>query len=291
MNEQNIGQTVAAGLVLLEAQDLTAGYADGFALRDISFRVHAGEALGVVGPNGSGKSTLLRALSGFLSSSSGAVLLEGRPVDKMSITERAQRMACVPQGIEMPVAFTVREIVSLGRLPYVSGWMPLRAQDRRIIERSMSILALTHMADRPLNELSAGERQRALIAMAMTQEPRVMLLDEPTAHMDVEHAVSLMRLIMEMTRAHHIAAVVSLHDLNLAAAFCDRIMLLDAGRIVAQGNAAEVLTPDTLARVYRLPFERLPRSDGTALIAPVYGASGAVEGSAAGAKDPADGAA
>lgn len=291
MNEQNIGQTAADGLVLLEAQALTAGYAQGFAVRDISLRMRSGEVLGVVGPNGSGKSTLLRALSGFLCSSSGAVLLEGRRIDKMSVTERAQRMACVPQGMEIPVAFTVREIVSLGRLPYVSGWMPLRAQDRRIIERSMSVLALTQMADRPLNELSAGERQRALIAMALAQEPRVILLDEPTAHMDIEHAVSLMRLIVGMTREHRIAAVVSLHDLNLAATFCDRVMLLDAGRTVAQGDAAEVLTPDTLTRVYRLPFEKLRRSDGTALIAPIYGASGDAEGSAAGATGPADGAA
>lgn len=233
----------------------------------------AGEVWGVVGPNGSGKTTLLRALGGLMPCRRGRVLLEGYDVGRMSARKRARLLAWLPQTVELLVSVTVRELVSLGRLPYTSGWMPLSSADRLAVDEALKALDLLE-AERPLHELSAGEQQRALVAMALAQQPRVLILDEPTAHLDIHHATRLMSTIVQQARARNMGVIVSLHDLNLAAVYCDRLILLSGGRVAAVGAWADVLRQDVLESVYHMPMEIIRRTDETIAILPHYGAGG-----------------
>ncbi|OQA23677.1 MAG: Iron(3+)-hydroxamate import ATP-binding protein FhuC [Verrucomicrobia bacterium ADurb.Bin345] len=253
---------------MLEAVQVCAGYDARAVLRDVSVVAGAGEMLGLIGPNGSGKTTLLRVLSGFLPCRSGQVKVAGRALDRVSRRELARALAFVPQAIEMPVAYTVEDVVAMGRTPYVPGWAPLSARDREVVRGALAAMDLEALAERPMNELSAGERQRAVVAMALAQEPRILLLDEPVAHLDIQHAWKLMETVSRMNREQELTVVVSLHDLNLAARFCPRLLLLDGGGIAASGTCAQVLDEEILRRVYRHPIETIRREDGSLILVP-----------------------
>lgn len=231
-------------------------------LRDVSIEVRRGETFGLVGPNGSGKSSLLRLIAGILRPQHGAVTLDGVPLQGLSRRRIAQLLAFVAQHADTAERFTVRDVVELGRTPWLTLMLPFSEEDGRIVGRYLATVDMAGKADRIWGTLSGGERQRVLLARALAQQPEVLLLDEPTNHLDIHHQLSILRLV----RAQAVTSVVALHDLNQAME-CDRVGVLSGGRLVACGAPADILTPDLLSRVFdvRASFLRDPE-DGRQLI-------------------------
>lgn len=238
----------------LEARELVAGYGDRVVLRGVSLGVDAGEFVGLVGPNGSGKSTLLRVLSRTLRPRSGVVLLDGQPIDQLSAREVARRLAFVPQAEPVLFDFTVREVVLMGRHPHVRGLAGEREDDFNATTRGMAATDTLHLADRSVAALSGGEHRRVLIARALAQSAPTILLDEPTAHLDITHQADLLQLLRRLADREGAALLAALHDINLAAEFCDRIVLLRDGEVMAEGRPEAVLTEDALERTYGAPL-------------------------------------
>jgi iron complex transport system ATP-binding protein len=214
----------------------------------VSIDVQDGETVGLLGPNGSGKSSLIRLLAGVRPPSSGAVLLAGNDLAGLRRKAIARRVAVVEQHATTEVDLTVREVVALGRIPHRSAWGPDSAGDAEAVDRALERTGLTTAAGRSWHTLSGGERQRTHIARALAQEPTELLLDEPTNHLDVHHQLELLSLVRELP----LTSVVALHDLNLAAMFCDRLVVMSGGRVVAGGTPAEILTSTLIAEVYRV---------------------------------------
>jgi iron complex transport system ATP-binding protein len=249
---------------------LSAGYGSRLILHSVSLNVRGGELLALVGPNGAGKSTLIRVVSGVTPARAGEVLLDGANLLRSSPARRARSIAVVPQLIHLPDAFTVGEIVMLGRTPHLPLWGGEGRKDCEIAWRAMRHTHIEALIDRRVDELSGGEQQRVVIARALTQEPRVLLLDEPTAHLDLKHQIAVLELIKSLAHEHGLAVLLTLHDLNLAALYADRIALMEEGRVVAQGAVGEVLTADRLSAVYGVPVAVSKHPvHGTPLIAPV----------------------
>lgn len=234
--------------MLLDVRDVTASLGGRQVLDGVSFSVAQGEFIGLIGPNGAGKSTLLRAVLGLLRAG-GKVAVSGSQT--MSAAERARHIAYVAQERDIAWAVPVEMLVSLGRSPYRSTFAALGADDRRIVERAMRRMEVDGLRDRPATELSGGEKARVLIARALAQETPLLLADEPTAGLDPSHQITLMRLFAELASAGR-GVVASLHDLGLAARWCTRLLLIDAGRIVADGPPAQVLTAERLRAVYNV---------------------------------------
>jgi ABC-type cobalamin/Fe3+-siderophores transport system ATPase subunit len=245
---------------LLVLREVTAGYGRREAVHDVSFEVAAGEVVGLIGPNGSGKTTLLRVASRALRPWSGEVRIGGRDPYELRPREAARLVAVVPQELSAAFPFTVRETVLLGRAPYLSPWGGGSDEDWAQARRAMEAADITHLAERPLDELSGGERQRVVIAQALAQDAPVVLMDEPTTHLDLRHIVEALQLVASMARDQARAVLVVFHDLNLAAAVCDRIHALDGGRVVAAGPPREVLTRRFLAEVYGIEAEVYPHA-------------------------------
>ena len=252
----------------IDLSDVSAGYGEKAILHSVSFSVTAGTLLGIIGPNGAGKTTLLRVLGGGLPFSAGRLSIHGRDIRLFGRRELAQIVGFVPQTLDVPVAFTVAEFVAMGRTPYVAGWSRLSGEDEAAIRRAMEMTDIQGLESRLVDELSAGEKQRAVVAMALAQDPQVLLLDEPTAHLDVQHAWSLMALIVKLNREHSVTVVLSSHDLNLAAEFCSHLLLMENGRTVAHGTPQEVLDADNLSRVYRHPLEIVNMQGGRRFVVP-----------------------
>jgi len=235
---------------LLEVQNITFGYGDKPLLYDVSLRVQKGEMIGLLGPNGSGKTTLLRLISGLLSPQHGTVLLESRTLRQWERRGAAQRIAVVPQELHIPFAFTVEHMVSLGRTPFVNPFLGSRTQhDQTVVADALNAASITALADRIFNELSGGERQRVLIAMALAQEPSLLLLDEPTSHLDIKYQIETLELVQHLNRERGVTIIAAMHDLNLASRYFNRLLLFQRG-IVADAGPAEVLEPTLLSRVY-----------------------------------------
>ncbi|WP_149588736.1 ABC transporter ATP-binding protein [Tabrizicola flagellatus] len=226
-------------------------------LHDISFRLAEGEVLAICGANGAGKSSLLRLLYRHQAPLSGTVLVEGRDLWLTPARAAARVVAAVLQEQPTDFALTTRDIVALGRLPHRQGMGP-GARDKAITDAAMVRMDLAHLADRRFGTLSGGERQRVMVARALAQEPRILVLDEPTNHLDIRHQLELLRLL----RGLGLAVVCTLHDLTLAAEFADRVLILDQGRIIADGPPDAALTETTIARAFRV-HPRIDRSDGT----------------------------
>jgi iron complex transport system ATP-binding protein len=261
----------------IQVEGVTAGYRGVPVLRGLSFEVPEGGLVGILGPNGAGKSTLFRVLTGLHPTEAGRVRLFGRGVANLSARERAQQVAVVPQELDVPVAFTVEEMVMLGRTASLSRWSGASERDRQAVERALAYTDVTDVRHRPFPALSGGEKQRAVVAMALAQEPRLILMDEATSHLDINHRLEIMQLVERLNQTEGVTVVLISHDLSLAAEFCRRLLLLDQGQLVADGSPAQVLTPQNLRRVYRcdirvqpdpetgslsiLPAPRLTRSD------------------------------
>ena len=226
-------------------------------LRDVNLRMRTGEAAAIIGPNGAGKTTLLACVNGILTPTQGSLRLFGRGLAGMRRREIASVVAAVPQEFQVPFSYRVREIVALGRSPHLGFLGSLQELDHETIDYSLARTETLALQDRPFNELSGGERQRVVIAMALAQEPRVLLLDEPTAHLDIAHQIELLSLVRTISRNSSVAVLACLHDIDLAAAFFPRMLVLHEGRITADGTPSEVVTTDMLAEVFKVKADVL----------------------------------
>jgi len=254
---------------MLGIQSLTVGYGARTVLKDISLSVAKGEVMALIGPNGSGKTTLIRAVSGVLDLHLGQVLVDGKDVKHLSPAQRAARMAVVPQARNLPESFTVYQTVLLGRTPYLSWLGHPGEKDFARLEWALERTDTKMLADRLIGELSGGEQQRVLLARALAQDTPILLLDEPTAHLDINHQARLLNLVQELAREQSLAILMALHDLNLVALYADRVALLVNGSVAALGNPKEVLTPDTLALAYGIHLKVILHPDyGTPLVLP-----------------------
>jgi iron complex transport system ATP-binding protein len=235
---------------LIEARHMSFAL-DGLSiLSDVSLSLHPGEMVGVIGPNGAGKSTLLRVLGGLWAGASGEMQLAGRPLRSYSTREVARIIAHVPQSTALDFAFTVREIVLMGRSPHLGRFDLEGPEDRRMAEEAMRVMAVSVLADRFINTLSGGERQRVFIARALAQQPRVLLLDEPTSNLDVRHQVEVLSLVARLAHEQALGVIAAVHNLDLAAHFCDRLVILHGGTVLADGKPESILTPYNLTRAF-----------------------------------------
>jgi iron complex transport system ATP-binding protein len=253
-------------MTTLASTEVTAGYGDRTVLRECSFAVSSGELVAVVGPNGAGKSTLLRVLAGLLRATSGAVALDDRDLGTFSRSEIARRIAVVPQIFDTLFPFTVREVVSLGRTARLGALGRASAEDVAAVERAIADLELGALASRRIDRLSGGERQRAVLAMALAQETEVLLLDEPTVHLDPGHQLATLELLGDLGRRRRLAVCAVLHDLNLASAFGSRVVAMAAGRIVREGAPIEVIRPELIAAVFGTGLEVVTRDGHPAVL-------------------------
>lgn len=256
-------------------RELTFGYDTRFrdnsesVLKAVTCSIDSGKILGILGPNGSGKSTLLKVLARVLRPRSGTVELFGDPLSRLSQAEVARQVALVPQETLQIFPFTIAEMVLMGRFPHhqgYGGWHWEDADDWRIAHQAMEDLDVVHLGSRLVTDVSGGERQRAVIARALTQEPQVLLLDEPTAFLDLHHQLDIARILRRLNRERGLTVILVSHDLNLASQYCDQLMMLHRGQIMEVGSPREVLRPDLLESIYgcqvlvdRHPQSGLPR--------------------------------
>jgi iron complex transport system ATP-binding protein len=240
--------------VMLKIQSLSVSYGSRQILHDVSLNVQSGEVLALIGPNGAGKSTLIRAVSGVIRYT-GQVRTNGDDFASLSPMQRARYIATVPQAVSMPPAYTVWETVLFGRTPYLGFLGQPSQKDEEIAHESLQRVSALPFADRRVGELSGGEQQRILLARALCQFTPILLLDEPTAHLDLQYQVSLLGLVQELAHKDNLAVLIALHDLNLAAHYADRIALMVAGNIKALGKPKEVLQPELIADAYCLPVQ------------------------------------
>jgi iron complex transport system ATP-binding protein len=250
----------------LLVQDLSHAYGERSILNGVSFSVDEGEFFIVIGPNGSGKTTLIKAVSGAVKILKRKVEILGHPLTGYSGKALARSIAVVPQSAPADIPFTVAEVVLMGRSPHLSLLGLERRKDQEIADQAMSFTNVKHLAGRKHDELSAGERQRVLIARAICQQPRIIVLDEPTASLDPAHQVHIMDLLERLRNEEGITVVMVSHDLNLAAMYADRLLLMKQGRVVSQGEPQEVLTCETLEKTYgcvlivdKNPLKKVPR--------------------------------
>ena len=239
---------------MLEARDLTISYNDRVAVSKLTLKLDAGEIIALVGPNGAGKSTLLRSLNGQVTRTSGSVLLDGQPIEKYNRRTIGRRVAVVAQEAELRFPVSVLEFVLGGRFAWgpSSGWGWETERDLTIAEQVLAETELTELSGRLMNELSGGERQRAVLARALATEASFLLLDEPTANLDLSHQAALLALVRNRCDKRQASALVVTHDLNLAAQFADRILLMRDGKAVRLGTPEEVLTPQLLNEVFQV---------------------------------------
>jgi iron complex transport system ATP-binding protein len=249
------------------ARHVRAGYRDREVLRCVDLVAHAGELVALIGPNGAGKSTLLRILAGLLPPMSGTVTIDGADVRTLDRRAIARRIAVVPQVFETLFPFTVREIAALGRTSRLGPLGTLGAEDARAVTRALDDIGATELADRRIDRVSGGERQRAVLAMALAQEAGVLLLDEPTAHLDPAHQRATLERLATLARTRGLAVVAVLHDLNLAAAFATRVVLLADGVVVREGAPVHVIAPELIASVFG-PGLRVISHEGRPFVIP-----------------------
>lgn len=260
---------------ILELRDVSFAYGSRLVLDRIDLNVRRGEMVGLVGPNGAGKSTLLRVGSGMLRPSAGLVLLDGQDARRMGSMARARMVALVRQSPVVPEGFSVLDVVLMGRNPHLQFMQWEGRRDMEAAQVAMEATDTSAFADRPLTSLSGGEMQRVFVARALAQAPAVLLLDEPTTHLDLGYQTGLMDTIDRARRERDLAVLVAMHDITLAAQYCDRIAILGAGRVRAEGPPAVVLQPDLLSEVFgaRIAMVMHPVLN-TPVALPVSGARG-----------------
>lgn len=239
---------------MLNIKNLFTSYTGREILHDVSFDVKNGEVLALIGPNGAGKSTLIRAVSGVIESR-GEIQTDGKKFHEMDSMQRARYIAVVPQATSMPPAFTVWETVLMGRTPYLGFLGNASKYDEELVRDSLSRVSALAFSERRVGELSGGEQQRILLARALCQSTPILLLDEPTSHLDLQYQVSLLELIRDLAKENNLAVLVAMHDLNLAARYADQVALMVAGHIKSIGTPKEVLHPDIIAEAYCLPVQ------------------------------------
>jgi iron complex transport system ATP-binding protein len=239
--------------MVLSVQNFSTGYGQHPIVQAVNLSLEQQEWLCLVGANGSGKTTLLKGMSRLLPSQEGVVYLSGRDIHQLAPQAVAKQLAVLPQQQSLPAALTVQQLVSLGRSPHQSWWQwELDMEGHHQVEQALMWTELKEYRDRPVGELSGGERQRAFLAMALAQNPQVLLLDEPTTFLDIHYQLQLLDLLKRLNQQQPLAIVTVLHDINLAARYCDRIALLRQGKLWAIGTPSEVLTPELMRQVFQV---------------------------------------
>ncbi len=240
---------------MLKIENLSVDYGPRHVLRDVSLEVNSGEVVALIGPNGAGKTTLVRSVSGVIPVQSGSVRTNGDNLLLLPPLQRARFLAVVPQVAAMPPAYSVWETVLMGRTPYLNFLGHVSAKDEEIARLSLTKVDAAELAERRVGELSGGEQQRVLLARALAQSTPILILDEPTVHLDLQHQVSLMETVQGLAHADHLAVLIALHDLNLAARYADKVALLVDGRVQAFGTPKEILTPEIISAAYHLEVQ------------------------------------
>jgi len=236
----------------IQIRDLWFRYEGDWVLKGIDLSIGPGEVWGIIGPNGAGKSTLLRCVSGIRRAQQGEIWLEGQRLDRMSRIDIARIMSVVPQETAIVFPFCVLEIVLMGRSPFLGRFEMAREGDIEIARQNMELAECWDLRERPVTDLSGGERRRVMIAKALTQSPRIVLLDEPTSHLDIGHQVQILDALRDLSVRDGVTVVATMHDLNLASEFCGRLALMADGQVVAEGRPEELLVPELLERVYHV---------------------------------------
>jgi iron complex transport system ATP-binding protein len=236
---------------VIRVENLKCGYSDHPVLKGISFGIESGEFVGILGPNGSGKTTLLLALSGVTPIQAGSVEITGQPIERLKPKERARRMAVIAQDGDARFPFSCEEVVRMGRFPHQKRWRMDSAQDSAVVGRVLRITDTQDLSDRLITAISGGERQRVFMARALAQETPILLLDEATSAMDIHRKLQIFTVLRDLNHKDGLTVMAVLHDVNLAALFCRRIIFFKEGKIVADGSTDEVLTPEILEDVYR----------------------------------------
>jgi iron complex transport system ATP-binding protein len=234
----------------IDAREISFRYTDQWVIRDLSFHADQGDFWGIIGPNGSGKTTLLKILYGLFNPQRGTVLVDGEELRRMQRPDIAKKIAVVPQDHQIDFPFTSLEVVLMGRSPYLGRLQFETRHDFEVAQRAMELTETLPFAQRPINELSGGERQRILIARAVAQEPEIMLFDEPTSSLDINHQVEFYELISRLNREKNLTILTVSHDINLASEYCQKIILLKEGRIFKTGNPREVVIEGHIRQVY-----------------------------------------
>lgn len=234
----------------LRLDKVSLGYGKRTVLDDITLEAKPGEMLGIIGPNGSGKSTLIRGITRLISPSSGQIFVNGQNIASMSRRDLARLVAAAPQNAVLPEAFTAFEVVLMGRTPHLGLFRYEGEKDLAIVRRAMTATQTTAFAERRVGELSGGERQRLTIARALAQEPKILLLDEPTAHLDINYQIETLELVRRLCLEQELIVVTALHDLNLAAQYCDRLVMLSDGKIYCHGVPKVVISSQIIREVY-----------------------------------------
>lgn len=250
---------------MIEVKAVFFRYQKDWVLNNISFQVKKGEFLGIIGPNGSGKTTLLKILYRLLSPECGEVLLESRSLQKMDRIEISKKIGVVAQETHILFPFRVIEVVLMGRNPYMRHLIFETKKDLEIAKRAMELTEISSLSDRFIDELSGGERKRVFIARALTQEPEIILLDEPTANLDMHHQIDFLNLIQSLNKEKGLTIIMATHDINISSEFCNRIILLQNGNIFKMGTPSEVITQENIEKVYgckvlvdKNPFSGMP---------------------------------
>ncbi len=240
-------------MIQLQAMGIVFGYNSSRILDDVSLEIPPGKLVSVVGPNGSGKSTLIKCLDRVLSPQGGKVLIDRQDISKMTRKEVAKNLAYVPQSSLRVFPTTVYDTVLMGRRPHI-GWLASTDDDEKVWN-VLQLLGIEHLAMEAFTELSGGQQQKVLIARALVQESKVMLLDEPTSNLDIWHQLDVMGIVRNLVQSRGITAILAVHDLNLASRFSDRIIMMKQGKIVSAGPPSAVLTPENIAKVYNVEAE------------------------------------
>lgn len=236
--------------VILSANGVSAGYNRKDVIKDVSFSVSEGSFLGIIGPNGSGKTTLFRALTAVLPLSSGSAFYKGKDIHGIDVRELAKEVAAMPQIVDMPFSFTVEEFVFLARFAHLGRFDRPKDTDFKAVEDALSLTDTAALRKRNMSELSGGERQRVSLAQSFAQSPRLLFLDEPTAHLDIAHQIAIMDILKKLNEEQAVSVIVILHDLNLAAEYCKKLILLNNGKIFAKGGVDEIITENNVREVY-----------------------------------------
>ncbi|HOP08593.1 MAG TPA: heme ABC transporter ATP-binding protein [Candidatus Methanofastidiosa archaeon] len=234
----------------LNVESLYFGYFKKNILKDVSFTAKSGEVMGIVGPNGSGKTTLLKCIRKALTPRQGSIMLDGEDIMEWDRTKIAKYFGVVPQNTNITFPFTVLEIVMMGRIPHLKRMQGEGEDDVYVAKKAMSLTAIEHLYYRYVNNLSGGEVQRVIIARALAQEPKILLLDEPTSNLDINHQFETMKLIRKLAKDEDMIVVIISHDLNLSMRYCDNLILLHDGEVFSSGRPVDVLTKENIRKVY-----------------------------------------
>ncbi|MZH03563.1 MAG: ABC transporter ATP-binding protein [Nitrospinae bacterium] len=254
----------------MKLENISFAYEALTVLKDLSLTVQEKDFIGLIGPNGSGKSTLLKIMGGILEPDSGSIQFKETPISRINKKQFAQSVSWIPQDHPMVFPFKVSEIVLMGRHPYLSPLSFESSEDFEISHRAMETTMTSQFADKYFNEISGGEKQRVMIASALAQNPDMMLLDEPTAALDLKYQVQILKILKDLNTSHKMTLILAMHDLNLASRFCNRLVLLDKGQIARDGSPEQVLEKEILEKVYDVEID-LDSSGGSIRVHPAIG--------------------